>query len=243
MFRRFKMSSLSKTILTGTAILQLAAFGALGATLYQLDNGNIGGAFNHSDGTEPLDNWVGNEFTALAGANLITRVDLAVNTVTPGTTAQLAIYQFGNPVVGPTRVYTQTFTPIVTPGFVTLDQINLTTPVLVDVGSQFLVSVLIRNVIGAPPNDVYPWVYDTSTSAAGSFWARSAPNTFNLDDLSQAFRLDHGLPPDGSGQPPFTVGPHHLILRAFGTVVPEPSTFALAGIGAAALVIFRRRTK
>jgi hypothetical protein len=32
-----------------------------------------------------------------------------------------------------------------------------------------------------------------------------------------------------------------LALRVFGTVVPEPSSFALAGLGAAALLIFRRR--
>jgi hypothetical protein len=248
------MRSITKTILTGTAIAQLATIGALGQIYYQLDHagsGSLVSSFNASDGTEPLDNWVGNEFTVLNGGNLITRVDLGVNTVKLGTTAELALYRVANPGIGTggglTLLYTQNFTPIsaVSPSFVNLNQITLTTPVLLNPGDEFVVSVLIRNVIALAPNDVYPFVIDNGATSAGSFWDRSAPNTFNLNDLSGARLLTSTLAPDGSGSAPFSPGPGNLILRAEGVpaVVPEPFTFALAGLGAAVLMIFRRRNK
>jgi hypothetical protein len=248
------MRSITKTVLIGTAIVQLATLGALGQIYYQLDHAGPGvpvSAFNASDGTEPLDNWVGNEFTALNGANLITRVDFGVHTVKLGTTAELALYRVANPGPGVggglTLLYTQNFTPIsaISPTFVNLNQIPLTTPVLLNPGDEFVVSVLIRNVIALPPNDVYPFVIDNGTTSAGSFWDRSAPNTFNLNDLSGARLLTSTLAPDGSGAPLFSPGPGHLVLRAQGVPpgVPEPFTFALAGLGAAMLMIFRRRNK
>ena len=238
------MRGLTTKLLTTATILQLAAFGAKAQHTYQIDNNTINYLANASDGTEPLDNWFGNEFTAISGANLLNGVDFAVGTVSNGTTritsATLAIYTVGDPAIGATRVYTQTFTPVAVDGAVNLQHINLTTPVLVPVGDVFLVSVLMNNVIGLGPNDVYPFVLDTSTTSTGSFWDRSAPNTFNLDNLDDARLLSYGLAPDGSGAPPFIPG-GRLILRADGIAVPEPTTLALAGLGAAALLMFRRR--
>jgi hypothetical protein len=235
------MRGLTTKLLTTAAMLQLATLGAVAQHVYQIDNGTPGPyIINASDGTEPLDNWFGNEFTAISGANLLNGVDWYVgslsNANTQITSATLAIYTVGDPAIGATRVYTQNFTPIA--GHI--DHINLTTPVLVPVGDTFLVSILVRNVIGAPPNDVYPFVIDTSTTSTGSFWDRSAPGTFNLDNLDAARLLSYGLAPDGSGAPPFIPG-GRLMLRADGIAVPEPATLALAGLGAAALLMFRRR--
>jgi hypothetical protein len=109
--------------------------------------------------------------------------------------------------------------------------------VALNVGDSFLVSVLIRNVIGNPPNDVYPFVLDNSGSSAGSFWGRSGPNLFNIDNLSGVVQTDQALSPGG-----FIPGPAHTIIRAFGIEVPEPSSFALAGLAVAALA-FRSRQK
>ncbi len=235
------MRGLTIKLLTAAAALQLATAGVLAASTYQIDNGHPGPyIINASDGTEPLDNWFGNEFTAISGANLLNGVDWYVGTLSNGTTritsATLAIYTVGDPAIGATRVYTQNFTPIAN----SIEHISLTTPVNIPVGDIFLVSIMVRNVIANPPNDVYPFVIDTSTTSTGSFWDRSAPGTFNLDDLDAARLLSSALAPDGSGAAPFIPGAR-LMLRADGIAVPEPCTFALAGLGAAALLMYRHR--
>ena len=71
--------------------------GKLGAqtATYQLDNGSITNNLNASDTTEPRDNWFANEFAALAGANVITRVDFGVFTTTSNSTASVVLYQIG----------------------------------------------------------------------------------------------------------------------------------------------------
>ena len=234
------MRTTSKILLTG-AILAVCALFPARAGIYQLDNNLISTVLNASDGTETLDNWFGNVFTAQAGANLITRVDLGIFTTTPSSIASVALYSVtdpgGNPALGATRVYTQAFTPLTGNGTdAFLQQISLTSPVSFNIGDRFLVSILIRNVIGAPPNDVYPFLLDTSGSAAGSFWDRSAPNTFNLDNLSLAKPVNQPLSPGG-----FAPGNDHIIIRAFGEPVPEPSALALGGFTALALLIRRRR--
>src|SRR5436189_3016138 len=105
------MRNAMNVVLAGAVMLQLTTCGLFGQILYQIDNNDIGGPVNSSDGTEPLDNWFGNEFTAVAGGNLINSVDFLCYTITPGTHAQVVLYQLGNPAIGPTRIYTQTFTP------------------------------------------------------------------------------------------------------------------------------------
>jgi hypothetical protein len=236
------MRTISRLLITALAGLQLATVGLQAQALYQIDNNLIGGVVNASDGTEPLDNWFGNVFTAIPGANLINRVDFGVFTTSPGSVASVSLYKVtgagGNPALGATRLYTQAFTPLTGDGTnAFLQSINLTSPVAFNVGDQFLVSILIRNVIGLPPNDVYPFVLDTSGSSAGSYWGRSAPNVFNLDNLSGVVQTDQALAPGG-----FVPGPAHTIIRAFGIAVPEPSTLALAGLAVAALA-FRNRQK
>jgi len=235
------MRRLAKSLLLTVATAQLAIFGAQAASSYQLDNNTISTALNASDGTETLDNWFGNVFTIFAGGNLITSVDFGVFTSSGVSgSASVVLYKVtgagGNPALGATRLYTQAFTPLTgdnTNAF--LQTINLTSPVLFNTGDKMLVAIMIRNVIGAPPNDVYPYLLDTSGSAAGTYWDRANPNTFNLDDLSAAKPIDQVLAPGG-----FTPGPGHVFIRA--SAVPEPTTMALGVLGALALT-FRRGRK
>jgi hypothetical protein len=234
------MRTIPKFFLTALVGIQFATLGVQAASLYQIDNNTIGGVVNASDGTEPLDNWFGNVFTALPGANLINRVDFGVFTTSPSSVASVSLYKVtgagGNPALGATRLYTQAFTPFTGDGTnAFLQSISLTSPVALGVGDTFLVSILIRNVIANPPNDVYPFLIDTSGSSTGSYWGRSGPNLFNIDNLSGVVQTDQALSPGG-----FVPGPGHTIIRAFGIEVPEPSTFALAGLAIAGLA-FRKR--
>lgn len=229
-----------RILLVSVVAAQFATVGVQAATLYQLDNNTISTVLNASDGTETLDNWFGNVYTAVGGGSLITRVDFGVFT-TAGSPASVALYRVtgagGNPALGATRVYTQTFTPLLGDGTnAFLQSINLTTPVAFNPGDQFLVSVLIPNVVGAPPNDKYPFLLDTSGVAAGTFWDRSSPNTFNLDNLSGAIPINQAFVPGG-----FNPGPGHIFIRALG--VPEPTVVALAGLSVAAMIMLRRRAK
>jgi hypothetical protein len=236
------MRKLISTLFTVVVAAQLLTVSAQ-AALYQLDNGSISTALNASDGTEPLDNWFGNVFTALSGANLITRVDFGSFTTTPGSLASLVLYRVtdpgGNPALGATRVFTQNFTPIVGDGTnAFLQQITLSSAVTFNVGDKFLAAIFMRNVIAAPPNDVYPFLLDTSGNATGTYWDRSAPNTFNLDNLSGAIPINQAFVPGG-----YNPGAGHVFIRAYGIDVPEPSTFALAGLAFAAGAIMRRRQR
>src|SRR5512135_1856321 len=130
----------SPAILRPIGVLALCgmalATGKLGAQTptYRLDNGSIGSEINASATTEPRDDWFANEFTALSGANVITRVDFGVGTTAPNSTASVVLYLVtgpgGNPALGATRVYTQSFTPLSSRGTNTVvQQINLTSPV------------------------------------------------------------------------------------------------------------------
>ncbi len=233
------MRNIIRVLWTGIAIAQLAAIGVQAATTtYQLDNGTVSTALNAADGTEPLDSWFANEFTAQTNGNLITSVLYTLYTASPSYLADVVIYK--QEPLGFTRIYTQAFTPLAgtTSGY-TVQSISLTTPVQLNVGDNFLVAIFMQDVIALAPNDKYPWTLDTSGVATGSFWDRSAPGTFNLDNLSGAVPINQNIA-GGSWNP----GAGHLIIRAFGTAVPEPSVFALSGLAAvgAALLGWRRRS-
>ena len=215
------MCKTSRILLTGTLLTFWATLGTQAAN-YILDNSSISTALNASDGTESRDNWFGNVYTAQANASLITRVDFGVFTTASNSSASVVIYRVtdpgGNPALGATRIYTQNFTPLTGDGTnAFLQQIPLTTPVHINVGDRFLVAVFIRNVIGAPPNDKYPFLLDTSGVATGTYWDRSDPNLFNLDDLSQAKRIDQTLA--GASWNP---GPGHIFIRAVGVSENNP---------------------
>lgn len=233
------MRNTIRVLWTGIAIAQLAALGAQAATAtYQLDNGSIKSALNASEGTESEDNWFANQFTAVAGGNLLTQVVYGVLTTAPSSVGDVVIYRMG--ALGATRIYTQQFTPLTgnngTNYF--LGSVNLTTPVQLNVGDNFLVAIFEPNVIGASPNDKYPYLIDTGTVPTGSFWDRSAPNTFNLDNITGAVGINQALTPGG-----WEPGTGHLFIRANGTVVPEPSVCALGGLAVFVVAMLRRRAK
>ena len=235
------MRHIAKVLLVATTISLLATVGLHAQTGYQLDNGSISNVVNASDGTEPLDNFFGNVFTAQVNGNTITNVVFGVFTTTAGSVGNVLLYDVtgagGNPALGATRVYSQAFTPLTGDGTNAFQQsIGLNTPVTFNVGDHFLVAILIRDVIANPPNDKYPFLVDTSPTSAGTFWDRSTPNTFNIDDLSGAKQLDQALSTGG-----FVPGPGHVIIRATG--VPEPSTLALAFLGGALSMLVLRRKK
>lgn len=71
-------------------------------------------------------------------------------------------------------------------------------------------------------------------AAAGATWAAASVNPIGFIGTSGTFTVKLAVPP---ATPPNLVG-----LTSFAIVpVPEPSTLALAGLGAAAMLIFRRR--
>lgn len=235
------MRTTTKILLAAITTALLSTVALRAATTYQLDNGSISNVINASDGTEPLDNWFGNVFTAQVNATTLTNVTFGVFTTAPGSTADVLVYNVtgagGNPALGATRVYTQAFTPLTGDGTnAFLQQIGLTSPVTFNIGDHFLIAILIRDVIANPPNDKYPFLVDTSPNSTGTYWDRSAPNAFNLDNLSGAVQLDQLL----SGGT-FIPGPGHVIIRADG--VPEPSVLALGIFGGALSLYFLRRKK
>jgi hypothetical protein len=220
---------------------QLCSVGVQAQVTYQLDSGTGANAFNHADGTETTDGWVGNVFPITASGTRINQIDWGYFDNTAGAVAQVVLYKVtgagGNPALGATRVYTQSFNTL--PGandgnYTRIQQIPLTTPQTFSVGDLMLVAIFQANVIAAPPNDVYPWVQDNSTSSAGSYWDRSTPGTFNLDDLSNSRTLDQPFVTGG-----FAVGAVHPIIRAEG--VPEPSSLILGGIGLGLVARWRRK--
>lgn len=202
--------------------IDLRALLPIGFTPYSLDmNTPTGSSLNASDGTEPLDNWWANEFTAVAGGNVITEVDFGCGTVTAGSYAVASLYRVtgagGDPALGAVRLYSQTFKPVPgSTGQPNLNKITLTSPVTLNVGDRFLVAISMTNVLALGPNDVYPFPIDKSTNSTGSYWDRSAPNTFNLDDLSQAKPINQALA--AGGFVPGDLG-GHLYIRAIGTPI------------------------
>jgi hypothetical protein len=235
------MRHIIRVFLIGTAIAQLAGVGLQAATIpYQLDNGMVKYPINAADGTETHDTWFANKFTAQANANSIVSVLYFLSTASPSYPADIVIYKQTSDqtaLMGFSRIYTQPFTPLAgMPLGNTVQSLSLTTPVQLDVGDNFLVAIFMRGVVAESPNDKYPWELDTSGDATGTFWARSAPDMFNLDDLSGARPINENLV-GGNWNP----GAGHVMIRAFGTAVPEPSVFALSGLMAAGAVLAGRR--
>ena len=220
------MHKISTILWTSIAIAQAATLGVRAAD-YVIDNGTIKNGLNASDGTEPRDNWFGNVFTAQAGANLLTRVDFGVSTTTSNMAASVVLYRItdacGNPAAGATCVYTQAFTPTVHTGSgFALQEITLSSPVLFTPGDRFLVAVFMANVIALSPNDLYPYALDTSGVATNTYWDRSEPNTFNLNDLSQAKPINQVLVTGG-----WAPDPGHIILRAHGVAPSAAADYVL----------------
>ena len=124
----------------------------------------------------------------------------------------------------------------------TLAQIA-TTAILSTSPGYFLGGVQsIPTVAGGGTANVMIEIYNSGTYS--SFATAKAANTANAWAASSTFTVKLG---DPNASPPTTpgslsgLGTTPLTLNS-GGVVPEPSTFALAGLGAAALLFFRRRS-
>jgi hypothetical protein len=232
------MRNITKVLWTGIAIAQLAIVGAQAASYtYQLDNGTVQSALNASDTTETHDNWFANEFTAVT-TNAIKGVQFELLTSAPNTVADVVLYRQTS-LVGYSRFYTQAFTPLTGNNQTNywLQTVWLNTPQKLNVGDNFLVAIFMQGVTG----DKFPYAMDGGGSATGSYWDRSAPNTFNLDNLSGAVSIDQNIA-GGTWNPSMSPNvPGHLIIRAY---VPEPSVFALGGLAAfgATILAWRRRS-
>jgi len=76
------------------------------------------------------------------------------------------------------------------------------------------------------------------SASSGSFAQAQAANLANTWAQSSVFSVATG----GAGSPPSTPSPlTGLTSLSLNGAVPEPSSLALAGLGAAALLVFRRR--
>jgi len=75
------------------------------------------------------------------------------------------------------------------------------------------------------------------STASGSFAAAQTANLANTWGQSGVFSVVTG----GAGSPPTTPAPLTGLTSFSLNVIPEPSSLALAGLGAAALLVFRRR--
>jgi len=103
-----------------------------------------------------------------------------------------------------------------------------------------------------PQNFISPNVAGGTT---GSFQIKIRENTYTSAELAQSGGGYYGFSPIFTFKPSSTIA-FNSIINAGGTalstwaagpvtvqVAPEPTSMALAGIGAAAMVIFRRRNK
>lgn len=91
-----------------------------------------------------------------------------------------------------------------------------------------------RTVTGVAGGSVAVLQVRVWNTAAGATWAEANANPLGIVGASGLVNITLSVPP---ATPPNMVG-----LTSWAVVpVPEPSSFALAGLGAAAMLIFRRR--
>jgi len=93
----------------------------------------------------------------------------------------------------------------------------------------------------APGATVELVAWDNSSGLYSTWSAASAAWAQGLIAAGRSNPINVG-PVGGTGAPPNLIGLQSFNMYFIGgTITPEPSTFALAGLGAASLLIFRRR--
>ena len=98
---------------------------------------------------------------------------------------------------------------------------------------------VIPTVAGGATADILIEIYQTTSGSFASAKAANVANTWAWSGGGTPFTVTLGNPgttPPGTPATLSGLGPMTL-----NTTVPEPSTFALVGLGAAAMLIFRRR--
>jgi hypothetical protein len=217
-----------------------------GDPVYQIDDGFINAIFNNSLGTETTpnlneDNWVGNVFTAVSGANVLKSIAWlpgsdAFGNPLPSLTITAALYT-GAPGAGLTLVpdSVNTVTLATTP--FTFVNIPFAVPEVVAVGQVFTAALLINNV----PDTIFPFVLDASGVSTGSYYDVSNPigsvNSYNLS--SPNFPTLNGV--DYPGQPAGASNTGGLGGVTFIRVnaVPEPGSLTMLALGAVSLIGYR----
>jgi hypothetical protein len=253
MIRTKLNASLALAAILGLALArpaQAEAVRAGGSTsidpVYQLDNGFVSAIFNNSLGTETTpnlaeDNWVGNVFTAVSGANLLTSIawlpgsDAAGNAL-PALTVTAALYT-GAPGAGLTLVSGSVNTETLTTTPFAFVNVPFAVPQFVATGQVFTAALLIDNV----PSTIFPFVLDSSGVSTGSYYDISSPvgsvNNYNLS--SPNFPTLNGV--DYPGQPQGASNTGGLLGETFLRVnaVPEPGSLTLLALGAVSLIGYR----
>jgi hypothetical protein len=117
--------------------------------------------------------------------------------------------------------------------------------------------------IVATGGDIYDGTGNTYVVPAGTAWAQILAWTGNYSSYAAAVAAGQGgavvdagisqifqiLPPPIAGNAPATLdnientGDGNIDLKTVVGVVPEPSTLAMAGVGLASMLIFRRKSK
>ena len=220
---------------------------------YQIDNGQFvsGGfvtGFNNTLGTETTsnqaeDNWVGNVFTARAGANFLTSISWLPGFNENGgalpTLSVTAAAVHRHPGAGLTLVAgsVNTVTLSTTPG--TFVDVPFAARQFVATGQVFTAALLIDNV----PNNIFPFILDTSGISTGSYYDVSSPvgsvNSYNL--ASPNFPTLNGTTYPGQPSGATNTSPGHTVLRV--NAVPEPASLTLLGLGAVSLIGYRWRRR
>ena len=205
---------MKKLLITGATLIALA-----GAVFAQ-------GRFGLDSGTDLYGvaiNAAGNYYTGNVG------VEIWELNGTPSTAMMNAINQADqNPAGGGVTAYAL----MLADGFtkeVTLGSAGVSGGIIYVAGTQLMPDV-------NPPAGLVTVALAMWNNSQGSWANMVAAATASTRAGVTAFSQQTGLPPGGV-LPIQTWNSYDLVM----TTVPEPSTFALAGLGAAALVIFRRR--
>ena len=170
-----------------------------------------------------------NQFTAVAGLEVITDVEISFGTVPDGVSVDINIWNDpnndGDPTDGQVVATASTTTMFGnTSTFIAVD----TPDVTFNVGDNFFVGAFITHAAGD-----FPAAIDQGPSQVRSWIAGGDPGTVDVNNLGAA-----ALPPgiiDGFGLP------GNWLVRANGTAVPEPASASLLVICGLALGLIRRR--
>jgi hypothetical protein len=258
--RRMRLVSAHFVLATtlGLALINSAKAGSITGTgsaavadpVYQIDNGNLSAAFNNTLGTETNptqaeDNWVGNVFTAVAGANFLKSISFQTASFVAPLNSSTLPFPFITAALytgAPGAALTLVSGSVNTIPLNTVAGEYVTVPFAatqhVATGQVFTAALLIHDV----PGYVYPFTIDTSGNSTGSYYDVSSPignvNSYNLAFPNNPTLNGATYPGQPTGATNTIAGKTLLRVNA----VPEPSTLTLFGIASLCLVSFLRQT-